>query len=86
MTGTTVGSLKCRVTLLDNSGLDITHHDIKFVAKHLVTLFRINKVLKNEYHLTNKGLSICLSKGSVSVTCDRVMRITQDSIWGFSCY
>jgi hypothetical protein len=41
-----------------------------------------NKALKNGYHLSNQGLSVCLSKGSVLVTFDRVMRTTNCSVLG----
>jgi len=47
-----------------------------------VNLFSINKALKKGYKLSNKGLSICLSKGDVSVTFDRVLRTANGSVSG----
>jgi hypothetical protein len=45
-------------------------------------LLSTNKALKNSYDLRNKGLSICLSKGSFSINFDRVMRTTNGSVSG----
>jgi hypothetical protein len=82
VTATKVGSLKCRVIQVDGSGLDITLHEVKFSTELWVNLFIFNKYLNNEYYLSNKGLSIYFPKGSVWVTYDRVMRITNGSLSG----
>jgi hypothetical protein len=82
MTATKIGSLKCRVIQLDGSKLDITFHEDKFVPKLWLSLFIVNKDLKNVYHLSNQSLSIFLLKGSVLVTFDRVMRTTNGSVSG----
>jgi hypothetical protein len=82
MMATKVGSLKCRVFQLNVSELDITLHEVKFFPELWVNLFIINKALKNGYHCINKGLSICLSKGSFLVTFDRVMRTKNVSVSG----
>jgi hypothetical protein len=68
MTATKVGSLKCRVIQVDGSELDITLHEVKYVPELWVNLFSINKALKNGHTLSNKGLSICLSKATISIT------------------
>jgi hypothetical protein len=62
------------------SGLDITVHEVKFFSGLWVNLFSIVIALRNDYHLRNQGLSIFLSKVSVSVTFDRVMRATNGSV------
>jgi hypothetical protein len=82
MTATKVGSLKCCIIQVDGSGLEITLHEVKYVPELWVNLFSINKALKKGYKLSNKGLSICLSKGAVSVTFDRVLRTANGSVSG----
>jgi hypothetical protein len=82
MMATKVGSLKFGVIQTNGSRLDITLHEVKFIPELWVNLFSINKALKHGYLLINQGLSICLSKGSVSVTFDRVMRTTYGSVSG----
>jgi hypothetical protein len=57
-----VGSLKCCVIQVDGLELDITLHKVKYVPELWVNLFSVNKALKNGHKLSNKGLSICLSK------------------------
>jgi hypothetical protein len=44
--------------------------------------FQYYKALKNVYHHSNQGQRIFFSKGSVSVTFDRVTRRTNDSVSG----
>ena len=77
-----VGSLKCKVIQVDGSSLDVTLHEVKYVPELWVNLFSINKALKNGFSLSNKGVSICLSKGSASVTFDRVFRTTNGFVSG----
>jgi hypothetical protein len=80
MAASIIGSLICRVIQLDGSGLEITLHEVKLVPELWVNVFSINKVLKNGYNLSNNNLSIFLSKGSVSVTFERVLSTTNDSV------
>jgi hypothetical protein len=47
-----------------------------------VNLFSLNRALKNGFTLSNKDLSICLSKGQVSVIFDRVLRTTNVFVSG----
>jgi Reverse transcriptase (RNA-dependent DNA polymerase) len=47
-----------------------------------VNLFSLNWALKNGFTLRNKDLSICLSKGQVSVIFDRVLRTTNGFVSG----
>jgi hypothetical protein len=61
MTATKVGELKCKVIQLDRSSLDVTFSEVKYVPELWMNLFSLNKVLKNGYTLSKKGLSICLS-------------------------
>jgi hypothetical protein len=80
-----VGSLKCRMIQVDGSGLEIALNEVKYVPELWVNLCSINKALKKGYKLRNKGLSICLSKGDVSVTFDRVLRTANGSVPGSNC-
>jgi hypothetical protein len=82
MTTTKVGSLKCRIIQVDGSGLDIALHKVKHVSELFVNLFSINMAFKKGYKLSNKRLSICLSKKAVSVTFDRVLRTANGSVSG----
>jgi hypothetical protein len=82
MTATKVGDLKCKVIQLDGSSLDVTLYEVKYVPELWMNLFSLNKALKNGYTLSNKGLSICLSKGPCSVTFDRVIRTTNGFVSG----
>jgi hypothetical protein len=75
-----VVSMKRQVIQLDGSVIDITLHEVKSVPKLWVNFISINKALNNGYHHSNQGLSISLSKGSVFVTFDRVMRTTNCSL------
>ena len=82
MTATKVGSLKCRVIQVDGAELDIILHEVKFVPELWVNLFSINKALENGHKISNKGLTICLSKGSSSIMFDRLFKTTNGSISG----
>ena len=82
MTATKVGSLKRRVIQLDGSVLNITINEVKYVPKLCANLFSINKAIKNGFSLSNKGTSICLTKGSASITFDRVINTLSGTISG----
>jgi hypothetical protein len=67
---------------LDGSVLDITIKEVKYVPKLCANLFSINKAIKNGFNLSNKGTSICLTKGSASIIFDRVINTMSGSISG----
>jgi hypothetical protein len=77
-----VGSLKCHVIQLNGSCVDLTLKKVNHVPELLVNWFRISKASKNGFNLSNKGLMISLKKGSVFVTCDRVIKAANGSIFG----
>ena len=79
---TKVGSLKRRVLQIDSSTLEITIKEVKFVPNLCANLFSINKAIKNGFNLSNKGTSICLTKGSSSITFDRVIKTLSGTISG----
>jgi hypothetical protein len=77
-----VGSLKCHVIQLNDSSVNVTLKEVKFVPELWVNLFSISKALKNGFDLSNKGLMISLKKGSVFITFDRVIKTVNGSISG----
>jgi hypothetical protein len=62
--------------------LNITINEVKYVPKLCANLFSINKAIKNGFSLSNKGTSICLTKGSASITFDRVINTLSGTISG----
>jgi hypothetical protein len=82
MTATNVGSRKCCVVQLEASVLDITINKVKYVPKLCANLFSINKAIKNGFNLSNKGTSICLTKGSASIIFDRIIITMNRAISG----
>jgi hypothetical protein len=77
-----VGSLKYHVIQLSGASVNVTLKEVKYVPESWVNLFRISKILKNGFNLSNKGLMISLKKGSVSVTFDIVIKTVNGSISG----
>jgi hypothetical protein len=80
MKATKVGSLKCHVTQLNGSSVNVTLKEFKYVLELWVNSFGISKVLKNGFNLSNKGLMINMKKGSVSITSYRVIKTVNGSI------
>jgi hypothetical protein len=82
MKATKVGSFKCHFIQLNGSRVNVTNKEVKYVSELWVNLFSISKALKNGWYLSNKGLTISLKKGSVSVAFDRVIKTVNGSISG----
>jgi hypothetical protein len=57
MTATKVGDLQCKVIQLDGSGLDVTLYEVKYVPELWMSLFSLNKALKNGYTFRVVNLS-----------------------------
>jgi hypothetical protein len=74
MVATKVGSLRRRVIQVDGSTLDIVINDVKFLPELCADLFRVNKALKNGFKLSNQNENISLTKGSASITFDRIIK------------
>jgi hypothetical protein len=70
------------VVQFDGSVLDITINKVKYVPKLCANLFSINMAIKNGFSLSNKVTSICLTKGSASITFDRVINTLSGTISG----
>jgi hypothetical protein len=83
MTATKVGSLRRRVVQLNGSTLDIIINEVKYAPNLCANLLSINKAIKNGFKLSNNGTSICLTKGSASITFDRIINTLSGSISGF---
>ena len=82
MTVTTFGSLKYKVIQVDGSSLVVTLNEVTYVPQLWVHLFSISKAFKNAFNVSNKGVFIYLTKGSVSVIFDRVFRTTNGLVSG----
>jgi hypothetical protein len=80
MMATKIGSLKCWVIQVDDTGLDITLRKVKLAVDLGINLFNIIKPLKTGCNLRNKGLKTSLSNGTFLTTLDRVIRTTNVSV------
>jgi hypothetical protein len=69
-----VGSLRRRVIQVDDSTLDIVINEVKFLPELCANLFSVNKALKNGFKVSNKNENISLTKGSASITFDRIIK------------
>jgi hypothetical protein len=74
MVATKVGSLRRCVIQVDGLTLDIVINDVKFLPELCANLFSVNKALKNGLKLSNKNENISLTKGSASITFDRIIK------------
>jgi hypothetical protein len=82
MVATKVGSLRCGVIQVDGSTLDIVINDVKFLPELCANLFSVNKSLKNGFKLRNKNENISLTKGSASITFDRIIKSLDGTVSG----
>jgi hypothetical protein len=74
MRATKVGNLKCEVVQVDCKQFPVTLHDVKFVPDLCVNSFSLNRALQNGFKLSNENVSIRLSKGSVTLVFDRIIK------------
>jgi hypothetical protein len=74
MRATKVGNLKCEVVQVGGKKFPMTLHDVKFVPDLCVNLFSLNRALQNGFKLSNENVSICLSKGSVTLVFDQIIK------------
>jgi hypothetical protein len=74
--------LKCCIIQLHSSTLNITINKVKYVPNLCYNLFRINNAIMNRFKLRNNGTSIRLTKGSASITFDRVINTLSGNIFG----
>jgi hypothetical protein len=82
MAATKVGSLRRRLIQLDGSTLDIVINEVKYLPDLCANLFSVNKAFKNGCRLSNEGESISLTKGSSSITFDRIIKSLDGTISG----
>jgi hypothetical protein len=62
--------------------LGIVINDVKFLLKLCAILFSVNKALKNGFKLSNKNENISLTKGSASITFDRIIKSLDGTVSG----
>ena len=67
---------------INGSKFDVMLKEVKYVPELWVNLFSINKALKNGFKLSNDGISICLSKGPVSLSFDQIIPTTNGFVTG----
>jgi hypothetical protein len=82
MIATKVGCLRHCVIQVDGSTLDIVINDVKFLPELCANLFNVNKELKNGFILSNKNENISLTKGSASITFDRIINSLDGTVSG----
>jgi hypothetical protein len=68
MSSTFVWSANYKVIQLNGNSLHVTLHKVKYASELWVNLFSLRNNLKSGYTLSNKGVSIFLLKGDISVT------------------
>jgi hypothetical protein len=62
--------------------LDIVINDVKFLPELCANIFSVNKALKNGFKLNNKNDNISLTKGSASITFDRIIKSLDGTVSG----
>jgi hypothetical protein len=77
-----VGNLRRCVIQFNGSTLDIVINDVKFLPELCANLFSVNKALKNGFKISNKNENISLTKGSASVTFDRIIKSLDGTVSG----
>jgi hypothetical protein len=82
MVVTKVGSLRRCVIQVDGSTLDIVINDVKFLPELCDNLFSVNKALKNGFKVRNENKNISLTKGSASITFDRIIKSLDGTVSG----
>jgi hypothetical protein len=82
MLATKVGSLRRRVVQVDGSTLDIVISEVTYLPDLCANLFSMNKTLKNGFKLSNEGENISLTKGSASITFDRIIKSLDGTVSG----
>jgi hypothetical protein len=65
---TKIGNLKRCVIQRNGSTLDITISESKTVPNLCANLLSTNIAMQNEFNVSNEGFSICLTKGSTTIT------------------
>lgn len=77
-----VGSQRRRVVQDNGSTFDIIINEVHYGQNLCANLFSINKAIKNGFNLRNDGTSICLTRGSASITFHSVINTLSGSISG----
>jgi hypothetical protein len=75
-----VGILDCQSIQVDGSGFDITLHEVKYISDLWANLFSVHQALKKGQKISNEDVIISLSKGSSSITFDRIYNTKDDEL------
>jgi tRNA A37 threonylcarbamoyltransferase TsaD len=82
MMATKIGSFRCGNIQVDGSTLDIAINKVKYLIDLCANLLSLNKALKKGFKLSNKGENISLTKGSSSISFDRIIKSLDVSVSG----
>ena len=82
MEATKIGSLRCNVEQVNGKTFQVVLQEVKFVPELWVNLFSINKALKNGFKIGNDDIIIHLSKGSTTLSFDRVLKTKNGFVSG----
>jgi hypothetical protein len=77
-----MGKLKCGILQKNCERLIVTLKNVKFVPELWINLFRIGKALKNGFDIGNDGEIIELTKGNVTLTFDKVVKMKNGFVPG----
>jgi hypothetical protein len=79
---TKLGDLKCEVNQIDGRKFTVTLLDVKYVPDLYISLFSLNKALKNGFKFSNEVIPICLIKGLTTLMFHRIIKTTNDIVTG----
>ena len=68
-----IGKLRCNVEQVNGKIFQVVLQDVKYVPELWVNLFSINKALKDGFKIGNDGIVIHLTKGSTTLSFDRIL-------------
>ena len=83
MVATKAESLKHCIIQLDGTTLDIVISEVKYVSDSCANLLSVNKAIKSGFSTSNEGECITLTKVSVSITFDRVIKSLDGTVHCF---
>jgi hypothetical protein len=78
MEATKVWSLRSNVEKLNFKTFRVMLQEVKFMPDLWVNLFSINKALKSGFKIWNEGIIINLSKGSTTLSFERILKTIID--------
>jgi hypothetical protein len=79
---TKIGYLGCHAEQVNGKTFQVMPKDVKCVPVLWVNVFSIKKVLKNGFKIENDGFIIHLSKGSTTLSFDRILNAKNGFVSG----